>query len=78
MPSAAFAYRRLLAVRACPGEGRLTTCAVTRRRFPVGVSPTRQPLQPEATGAGMEVTKCLKPSDNGRDFGDRASVQAAT
>jgi hypothetical protein len=56
----------------------LSMCAVTRRRFPVGASPTRQPLQPEATGAGMEVTKCLKPSDNGRDFGDRASVQAAT
>ena len=28
----------------------------------MGASPTRQPLQPEATGAGMEVTKCLKPS----------------
>jgi len=26
----------------------------------------------------MEVTKCLKPTDNGHDFGDRASVQAAT
>jgi hypothetical protein len=26
----------------------------------------------------MEVTKCLKPSDNGHEFGDRASVQAAT
>ena len=44
----------------------------------MGESPTRRPLQPEATGAGMEETKCLKPSDNGRDFGDRASVQAAT
>jgi hypothetical protein len=33
------------------------------RRFPVGASPTRQPLQPEATGAGMEETKCLKPPD---------------
>ena len=40
-------------------------CAVKRRRFPVGASPTRRPLQPEATGAGMVVTKCLKPSDNG-------------
>ena len=30
-------------------------CAVQRRRFPVGASPTRQPLQPEATGAVMEV-----------------------
>src|ERR1700730_4933343 len=42
----------------CP----LYVCAVTRRRFPVGASPTRQPLQPEATGAVMEVTKWLKPS----------------
>jgi hypothetical protein len=40
----------------------LNVCAVTRRRFPVGASPTRQPLQPEATGAVMEVTKWLKPS----------------
>src|SRR6266852_2649193 len=53
-------------------------CAVIRRRFPVGVRPTRQPLQPEATGAGMEVTKWLKPSDRGSRIGDRASVQAAT
>ncbi len=37
-------------------------CAVKRWRFPVGASPTRQPLQPEATGAAMEVTKWLKPS----------------
>ena len=37
-------------------------CAVERRRFPVGASPTRQLLQPEATGAVMEVTKWLKPS----------------
>jgi hypothetical protein len=29
-------------------------CTVTRRRFPVGASPTRQPLQPKATGAVME------------------------
>src|SRR5258708_2312094 len=53
-------------------------CAVTRRRFLVGASPTRQPLQPEATGAGMEATKCLKPSGSGSRIGDRASVQAAT
>jgi hypothetical protein len=38
-------------------------CAVKRRRFPVGARPTRQPLQPEATGAAMEETKWLKPSD---------------
>ena len=35
-------------------------------------------LQPEAIGAVMEVTKCLKPSDSGSRIGDRASVQAAT
>jgi len=40
----------------------LWVCAVERRRFPVGASPTRQPLQPEATGAAMEATKWLKPS----------------
>ena len=33
-----------------------------RRRFPVGARPTRRTLQPEATGAVMEVTKWLKPS----------------
>src|SRR6516165_1825922 len=62
------------------GQCPVSTCAVTRRRFffPVGASPTRRPLQPEATGAGMEETKCLKPSDSGYDFGDCASVQAAT
>ena len=43
---------------------RLVACAVKRRRFPVGARPTRQPLQPEATGAVMEVTKWLKPSDS--------------
>ena len=40
----------------------LRVCAVTRRRFPVGESPTRQMLQPEVVGAVMEVTKWLKPS----------------
>jgi len=44
----------------------------------VGASPTRQPLQPEATGAAMEVTKWLKPSDSASRIGDGASVQAAT
>ena len=46
----------------------LLACAVKRRRFPVGASPTRQPLQPEATGAVMEVTKWLKPSDSGSRY----------
>src|SRR6516164_7591048 len=31
-----------------------------------------------STGAGMEVTKCLKPPDSSHEFGDCASVQAAT
>src|SRR6266849_1934793 len=57
---------------------RLSACAVTRRRFPVGASPTRQPLQPEAIGAVMEVTKWLKPSISVSRIGDSASVQAAT
>ena len=50
---------RLSRLRTLLDEGLLRVCAVKRRRFPVGASPTRRPLQPEATGAGMEVTKCL-------------------
>src|SRR3979411_2377638 len=53
-------------------------CAVQRRRFPVGASPTRQPLQPEAIGAVMEVTKWLKPSISVYRIGDSAGVKAAT
>src|SRR5438132_11520845 len=60
-------------------ECRQLACAVKRRRFPVGASPTRQPLQPEATGAVMEVTKWLKPSGKRvTKYGDSASVQAVT
>ena len=51
-------------------------CAVTRRRFPVGASPTRRPLQPEAAGAAKEVTNWLKPSECVSRIGDSASVQA--
>src|SRR5712675_850357 len=61
------------APRKCPGW----VCAVQRRRFPVGENPTRQPLQPEAIGAVMEVTKWLKPSISVSQIGDSASVQAA-
>src|SRR5258708_39729569 len=47
--------------------------------FPVGASPTRHPLQPEATGAIVEVTKRLKPSvKRVTKYGDSASVQAVT
>src|ERR1700688_5112637 len=53
-------------------------CAVQRRRFPVGASPIRQSLRPEAIGAVMEVTKWLKPSISVSQIGDSASVQAAT
>src|SRR5262245_51953634 len=35
-------------------------------------------LQPEATGAAMEVTKWLKPSDSASRLGDGASVQVVT
>jgi hypothetical protein len=64
--------------RAKLGGCLLLACAVTRRRFPVGASPTRQPLQPEAIGAVTEVTKWLKPSISVSRIGDSASVQAAT
>jgi hypothetical protein len=59
-------------------ERPLLACAVTRRRFPVDASPTRQPLQPEAIGAVMEVTNWLKPSISVSRIGDSASVQAAS
>src|SRR5882672_2398159 len=65
---------RRAGVLSCP----LLACAVQRRRFPVGESPTRQSLQPEAIGAVMEVTKWLKPSISVSRIGDSASVQAAT
>ena|SRR5215469_8267714 len=48
--------------------------AVTRRRVPVDASPTGESLQPEAIGAGMEETKCLKPSDSGSRIGNCASA----
>src|SRR5258705_13309154 len=60
------------------GQCPLWVCAGQRRRFPGGASPTRQPLQPEAIGAVMEVTKWLKPSISVSQIGDSASVQAAT
>ena len=44
-------------VRIVSREWLAWVCAVTRRRFPVGASPTRRTLQPEAAGAAMEVTK---------------------
>jgi hypothetical protein len=44
----------------------------------VGASPTRQPLQPEATGAVMEVTKWLKPLVSVSRYTVTASVQAVT
>ena len=45
----------------------------------MGASPTRQPLQPETTGAAMEETKWLKPSDKRvTKYGDSVSVQAVT
>src|ERR1700688_2978035 len=50
----------VLAVRHAVEERPVFACAVRRRRFPVGASPTRRTLQPEATGAVMEVTKWLK------------------
>src|SRR5271156_2510369 len=67
-------FWHFLEVSQCP----TWVCAVTRRRFPVGANPTRQPLQPEAIGAVMEATKWLKPSISVSRIGDSASVQAVT
>ena len=42
-------------------------------------APPGEMLQPEATGAAMEVAKWLKPSDKrAAKFGGSASVQAVT
>src|SRR5260221_7277454 len=78
LPRSGFVHGRRAVIHRPLSQRLLRVCAVIRRRFPVGASPTRQPLQPEATGAVMEVTKWLKPSDSGSRIGDRASVQAAT
>ena len=71
---------RVLELPDLPAKGDVIdwVCAVTRRRFPVGASPTRRPLRPEAIGAVMEVTKWLKPSISVSRIGGSASVQAAT
>jgi len=54
-------------------------CAVKRRVFSVGATPTRQlSLQPVAIGAAVEVTKPSKPSMERVALGDSASRQAAT
>jgi hypothetical protein len=73
-----FSTASVIPVISANGTSLLRPCAVIRRRFPVGASPTRQPLQPEATGAAMEVTKWLKPSGSVSRIGDSASVQAVT
>src|ERR1700704_5638011 len=69
---------QLLPTSSFSNQCRLWVCAVERRRVPVGARPTRQPLQPEATGAVMEETKWLKPSVIVSRIGDSASVQAVT
>src|SRR5215470_1599834 len=57
--------------------GALSACAVKGGAFQWVQVPPGQTLQPEATGAGMEVKKCLKPLGS-RHVGDGASVRAAT
>ena len=56
------------------GAPRMTALGVRRerRRFLVVSHPATR-YEPEATGAVMEVTKWLKPSDSGSQIGDRAS-----
>ncbi len=49
----------------------LWVCAVVRRRSSVGANPTRQlSLRPGATGAIMDATKWLKPSESVSRIGE--------
>jgi len=78
-PSSGIAILRREGTLPSTSQSLLLACAVQRRRFPVGANPTRQRLQPEATGAAMEETKWLKPSGKRvTKYGDSASVQAVT
>jgi hypothetical protein len=61
-PTARYVSRPIARIGCCESRARC------KRRFPVGASPNRYPLQPEATGAGVEVTKCRKPLHSGRDL----------
>src|ERR1700683_3046560 len=56
----------------------MSQMGVRRDKAAFSNDPTRQPLQPEAIGAVMEVTKWLKPSISVSRIGDSASVQAVT
>jgi hypothetical protein len=58
-PAAPLRQRPIRRFAVLPG---MSTICVRRekRRFPVGASPTRRTLQPEATGAVMEVTAIVK------------------
>src|SRR5882724_10472588 len=64
----------------CLRFGAMSVSGVRREKAALssGCKPTRQPLQPEAIGAVMEVTKWLKPSISVSRIGDSASVQAVT
>jgi hypothetical protein len=60
-------------------ECRLLGCAVKRRRFPVGESPTRQLLQPgcnRSNCGGNETVEAF--GEAVTKYGDSASVQAVT
>src|SRR5208283_3524663 len=59
-------------------ERQQRVCAVKGGAFQWVQVPPGETLQPEATGAVMEVTKWLKPSVMLSHFGDGASVRAAT
>src|SRR5258708_33952162 len=68
-----------MAVQGRGGTGAVAAPRAKAALFPGGVTPTRQPVQPEGTGAAMEVTKWLKPSvKRVTNYGDSASVQAVT
>src|SRR4029077_12578570 len=65
--------------RTRPGEGPISTCAVTRRRFSSGCKPhpaTAPAGSDRSRHGGDEVSESLRIAVT--TYGDRASVQAAT
>src|SRR5882724_11621970 len=54
--------------RLAVGDGPLSTCAVTRRRFSSGCKPHPATAPAGSNRSRHGATKCLKPSDSGHDI----------
>ena len=73
------ATKQVLTASLMPSRGLLARVRGRDQGLRLAGAPPRQLLQPEATGATMEVTKSLKPSvKRVTTYGDSASVQAVT